>query len=170
MKKIYLFLFGGFLAISGFSQRSTDTSHYGNQNALYILDSVVSNKDAIAKLNPDDIESISVWKGKSAIERYGNMAAGGAIVINTKITARKRLWSLLCAASDQYRELIKSPEADSAVTYKLNGEIILKGTEGRLFDVNALNLKEVSIANEETSVSSVRQPHYIVSIIANLPK
>jgi TonB-dependent Receptor Plug Domain len=171
MKKIYFFLFGAFLAISGFGQRLSDSIHYGTQNPIYILDSVLSNKDALSKLDPNDIESISVWKGKSAVERYGNMAAGGAIVISTKTAARRRLWSLLCASSNKYEELIKSPEADSIVTYKLNGEIILKSSEARLYEINALTLKEVSITAEpETSAGSVRQPHYIVSIIANLPK
>lgn len=39
---------------------------------------------AIADINPDDIESISVLTGAAAAALYGSNAANGAIVITTK--------------------------------------------------------------------------------------
>lgn len=44
----------------------------------------VDGGDALANINPDDIESISVLKGASAAALYGSEAANGAIMITTK--------------------------------------------------------------------------------------
>jgi len=70
-----------------------------SSNALYVIDGVPmynfggggdtefgskGNTEAIADLNPDDIESISVLTGAAAAALYGSNAANGAVVITTK--------------------------------------------------------------------------------------
>ena len=70
-----------------------------NNNALYVIDGIPMNNygggggtefdskgatDAIADLNPDDIESISVLNGAAAAALYGSNAANGAIMITTR--------------------------------------------------------------------------------------
>ena len=70
-----------------------------NNNALYVIDGIPMHNfgggggkefdskgstEAIADLNPDDIESISVLTGAAAAALYGSNAANGAIVIMTK--------------------------------------------------------------------------------------
>lgn len=70
-----------------------------SSNALYVIDGIpmynVSNggdtefgsrgaTEAIADLNPEDIESMSVLTGASAAALYGSSAANGAIMITTK--------------------------------------------------------------------------------------
>ena len=48
----------------------------------------------ISDLNPNDVESVTVLKGPEATALYGNLGAGGAIIITTKkakITAGKKL-------------------------------------------------------------------------------
>lgn len=73
----------------------------GNNNALYVVDGVPlmnveaeqpsdqytgagQTGDALANLNPDDIESISVLNGSAAAALYGKDAANGVVLITTK--------------------------------------------------------------------------------------
>lgn len=50
--------------------------------------------NAVADLNPDDIESVSVLKGPSATALYGSRAANGAIVITTKSGRTDKGWGV----------------------------------------------------------------------------
>lgn len=74
-----------------------ETSIAGENQPLFIVDGIpVDNsqlngkgvgrdfKNAIADLNPEDIESMSVLKGPNASALYGARAAHGAIIITTK--------------------------------------------------------------------------------------
>lgn len=70
-----------------------------SSNALYVIDGIPmfnlgseggtefdsrGTTEAIADINPEDIESISVLTGAAAAALYGNNAANGAIIITTK--------------------------------------------------------------------------------------
>jgi TonB-dependent SusC/RagA subfamily outer membrane receptor len=54
----------------------------GNNSPLYVIDGV-ANRGGIDRLNPNDIESISVLKDASA-SIYGAQAANGVILVTTK--------------------------------------------------------------------------------------
>ena len=71
-----------------------------NDNALYVIDGIPmfnvsfgesegqfatqAGSDGVADINPDDIESINMLTGPSAAALYGNAAANGVVLINTK--------------------------------------------------------------------------------------
>lgn len=76
-------------------------SLFNSNNALYVIDGVpmlnvaqgeVADRfegagqtgDALASINPDDIESISVLSGPSAAALYGSSAANGVVMVTTK--------------------------------------------------------------------------------------
>ncbi|MEY4905059.1 MAG: hypothetical protein RLZZ292_2874 [Bacteroidota bacterium] len=65
---------------------TSDTLMKGRLNAtpLYVIDSVPSSESAMALLNSDDIESVSVLKDAALIAPYGVAGAGGVILITTK--------------------------------------------------------------------------------------
>ena len=54
----------------------------GNKDPLWVIDGVVGN--AVADLNPNDIESISILKDGSATALYGSRGANGVIQVTTK--------------------------------------------------------------------------------------
>ena len=54
----------------------------GNQDPLWVIDGVVGN--AVADLNPNDIETISILKDGSATALYGSRGANGVIQVTTK--------------------------------------------------------------------------------------
>ncbi|GGE94934.1 SusC/RagA family TonB-linked outer membrane protein [Hymenobacter cavernae] len=56
----------------------------GNNEALVVIDGVISTNDVLVALNPDDIASISVLKGANAAALYGSQASNGALIITTK--------------------------------------------------------------------------------------
>jgi Ca-activated chloride channel family protein len=56
----------------------------GNTDPLYVIDGVPTNGDALRKLDPNSIESITVLKDASATAIYGSRATNGAIVITSK--------------------------------------------------------------------------------------
>jgi len=53
----------------------------GDLNPIFVVDGTVVNS---FEINPDDVEDVSVLKGANATALFGDRAAGGAIVINTK--------------------------------------------------------------------------------------
>lgn len=58
------------------------------QQPLFVVDSVIVGRSAtdeeFQKLDPNDIESINVLKGESAIKKYGDAGMDGVVEINTK--------------------------------------------------------------------------------------
>ncbi|MBT8254336.1 MAG: hypothetical protein HKO90_07295 [Flavobacteriaceae bacterium] len=56
----------------------------GDEDALYIIDGKEASKEDVQNLGSDDIESIAVLKGESAIKKYGEKAKNGAIIIKKK--------------------------------------------------------------------------------------
>lgn len=69
-------------------------SLYGNNNPLWVVNGVIYSAtttdengriyNSTPKINPDDIESISVLKDASSTALYGSRAAGGVILVTTK--------------------------------------------------------------------------------------
>ena len=80
---------------------NTSLSASANQQPLYVIDGMPINNenrgaaasggsfnvdrgDGISRINPDDIETISILKGGAAAALYGSQAANGVILITTK--------------------------------------------------------------------------------------
>lgn len=56
----------------------------GNNQALIVVDNVISPSSILGNLNPDDIEDITVLNGSGAAALYGSAASNGALIIKTK--------------------------------------------------------------------------------------
>lgn len=56
----------------------------GNNQALIVLDNVVVPNAVLGNLNPEDIASIEVLNGASAVALYGSEASNGALIVTTK--------------------------------------------------------------------------------------
>lgn len=92
-----------------------------SSNALYVIDGIPMYNfgggggtefdsrgatEAIADLNPDDIESISVLTGAAAAALYGSNAANGAIVITTKKGKAGRLQVTVSSSTDAMKPFV----------------------------------------------------------------
>lgn len=95
-----------------------------SSNALYVIDGVPmynfggggdtefgskGSSEAIADLNPEDIESISVLTGAAAAALYGSNAANGAVVITTKKGQAGKL-SVTVSSGIEWLKPFKMPE------------------------------------------------------------
>lgn len=56
----------------------------GDNQALIVIDGVISTNEVLTALNPDDVANISVLKGANAAALYGSQASNGALIITTK--------------------------------------------------------------------------------------
>ncbi len=56
----------------------------GNNQALLILDNIITPQSVLGNLNPEDIEDIQVLNGAGAAALYGSDASNGALIITTK--------------------------------------------------------------------------------------
>jgi TonB-linked SusC/RagA family outer membrane protein len=56
----------------------------GNNQALIILDNIITPNNVLGNLNPEDIEDIQVLNGAGAAALYGSDASNGALIITTK--------------------------------------------------------------------------------------
>lgn len=55
-----------------------------NQQPLYYINDVLVTREELEALPPDDIQSVNVLKDLTAIQRYGEKAANGVVLIYTK--------------------------------------------------------------------------------------
>ncbi len=67
----------------GSAIRIRGTNSIGNSDALIVIDGVPNREGGLSRLNPADIETVSVLKDASAAI-YGSRAANGVILITTK--------------------------------------------------------------------------------------
>ncbi|MHC9088241.1 SusC/RagA family TonB-linked outer membrane protein [Tenacibaculum sp. IMCC1] len=56
----------------------------GNNQALVVIDGSPAPRSAIDRINPDDIESMTILKGSKSAALYGSAASNGVVVITTK--------------------------------------------------------------------------------------
>lgn len=59
-------------------------SFLGNNQALLVVDGVISDISFLSSINPNDIDNTTVLKGPSAAALYGSDASNGVLVITTK--------------------------------------------------------------------------------------
>lgn len=99
-----------------------ETSIAGNNQPLFIVDDVpVDNsqlgaggsrdfRNAIADLNSEDIESISVLKGPNAAALYGSRAAHGVILIKTKSGKNKKGLGVTINSNTSFANILILPD------------------------------------------------------------
>lgn len=71
----------------GSGSKSFSTDANAMKDALYIVDGKEMNYERFEKMNldnPDNIESVSVFKSDEAVKKYGNKAKSGVVIIKTK--------------------------------------------------------------------------------------
>lgn len=63
----------------------------GNNEALVVIDGIQTTATALATINPNDVENVSILKGGQAATLYGSAGVNGALVITTKQGSKGKL-------------------------------------------------------------------------------
>ena len=66
------------------SIRIRSNGTFNNNDALYVIDGVVSDKFAFDGLTPNEVESVTVLKDGASAATYGSRAANGVVLVTTK--------------------------------------------------------------------------------------
>lgn len=106
----------------------------GFGTALLVIDGVVGSQGDFARLDPNDIESISVLKDATAAV-YGIKAANGVIIINTKKGQTTGKPQITYAGSYEIQKVTNTPQVGNAYEYavlttenQINGGTVPGGT------------------------------------------
>lgn len=124
-----------------------ETSIAGNNQPLFVLDGVpIDNSqlgaggsrdysNALADLNSEDIESMSVLKGPNAAALYGSRAAHGVIIIKTKLGKKRKGLGIYFNSNNTFSSLLSLPEYQNVFGQGGNGEFsYVDGNGGGLND------------------------------------
>ena len=63
----------------------------GNNEALIVIDGMQTTATALATINPNDVDNVSILKGGQAATLYGSAGVNGALVITTKQGVKGKL-------------------------------------------------------------------------------
>ena len=63
----------------------------GNNEALVVIDGMQTTATALATINPNDVDNVSILKGGQAATLYGSAGVNGALVITTKQGSKGKL-------------------------------------------------------------------------------
>lgn len=56
----------------------------GKGNPIYVIDGKICTKETFEKMTPDKINAVHILKPEEAVQKYGEQAKDGAILIITK--------------------------------------------------------------------------------------
>lgn len=96
-------------------------SHNGDNSPLYVVDGVPIPD--INRLNPNDIESITILKGANAAALYGSEGVNGALIITTK-KGQKGKQRINYSNTTYFEKVGRMPEQQTQYGNGLNGGFI----------------------------------------------
>jgi TonB-dependent SusC/RagA subfamily outer membrane receptor len=107
-----------------------------NINPIYIIDGVETPPSSSVNVSPDDIVSMNVMKGNSAVALYGEKARSGVIMIKTKKSLNSTQLDSLNKAPKVTEEEVKK-NLDNALIY-------IDDVESTKVQLDALNPADIS--------------------------
>lgn len=116
---------------SGSTLRIRGSNTLGDNSPLVVIDGVTNRTGGLSRLNPNDIESITVLKDASAAI-YGSQAANGVILVTTK-KGREGAPRVSISYNQGYTQPTRIPEMADAATYAqmINEIDMYRGREER---------------------------------------
>ncbi|MGL6039238.1 MAG: TonB-dependent receptor plug domain-containing protein, partial [Soonwooa sp.] len=82
----------------------------GNNDALVVIDNVISTSTILQGLPPDIIESVNVIKGAQGAALYGSDGVNGVIIVTTKRGAKNNRLSVVYDGSIDFESVAFLPE------------------------------------------------------------
>jgi hypothetical protein len=139
---------------------------------LFYVDSVNVSKEDILNYDPKDISSITVFKEKTAIEKFGEEGKDGVIFIQTKVFCKKRYWIYFSSKSEEYKQNVPSPLDDFNVQYIINDRVLDGNSEGDLASIDDSIFKSIQFLTKQELIETynVTDKDFGFRIISDIPK
>ena len=137
----------------------TNTTSSNGEDPLYLLDGKEIKKEELQELDPNKIESISVFKDKKATDLYGDKGKHGVVEITSKskweITAKRNKNVIFATKDTIYVNKKPSILKETANHFEKQPLYILDGKE--------ITKKEFNLLDEQTlnSLSTAKGEHAI---------
>ena len=108
----------------------------GNNEALIVIDNVISTASIFSQLTPDVIESVNVIKGAQGAALYGSDGVNGVIVVTTRRGARNSKLNVVFNSSTDFESVSYLPKRQRKYGQGWDGEKIAveNGAWGPAFD------------------------------------
>lgn len=84
-------------------------SFLGNNQALLVVDGIITDNSFLSSINPNDVDNMTVLKGPSAAALYGSDASNGVLVITTKRGATASRPQISYSNSTQFESISYMP-------------------------------------------------------------
>jgi hypothetical protein len=145
--------------------------HVAPSEPVYFMDSVRVTGADLSKYDSKDIATVSIYKGASAIIKFGPEAEYGLIFIETKKFDIHRYQTYFKSKSPDYTKLISNPANVSKIQYILNKKILKTDYEGNLAAINDKIFKELIIIDKKQLIKDygITNKNYGVIITADIP-
>ncbi|RFS26476.1 hypothetical protein DVR12_01425 [Chitinophaga silvatica] len=137
----------------------------GNDDPVYVVDSVVANKDALEKMAPDQIGIITISRGSKAVIKYGPQAENGVVYIETKVFARNRVNNLLRKTSAEYDKAFQKYGNDSSFYFIVNTKPVTPTNESALMTVDNKTLRSIQVIYAKELEDKYRVTGHPVGVI-----
>lgn len=126
-------------------------------SALCIVDGKKVSREEVEKLSPDQIKSVVVLKGKMAVEKYGDEAKDGALLISTKESDDTQPMKITLSndgkQGSQKSIIINGKEVSAEDMEKLN----LSGQVGNISILNDNGENTIIIHSKKSSLNNWQQ-------------
>ncbi|ARK10958.1 SusC/RagA family TonB-linked outer membrane protein [Fibrella sp. ES10-3-2-2] len=94
-------------------------SFLGNNQALLVVDGVLTDISFLSSINPNDVEQTTILKGPSAAALYGSDASNGVLVVTTRRGAGKNKAQVSYTNNTQFESISYMPDLQR--TFSSNG-------------------------------------------------
>lgn len=122
-----------------------------NNNPVYIVDGVPVKETDVKNLKPEEISKVNVLKDAAATALYGNRAANGAIIINTKNGVTQKL------SDKELKERFQAIDSITKPTIVPNNEDYESFVENAFESPKSTPLSTFSIDVDNASYTNVRR-------------
>ena len=90
MKKVFFLFFSFGTLLSGNAQQPPAAAKSSDPSMpTYMVDGKITSYAQVVKINPNNIESMNVFKGAEAIKKFGNKYPHGLVMVQLKRGKKK---------------------------------------------------------------------------------
>ncbi|HEX6893210.1 MAG TPA: hypothetical protein VF141_21015 [Chryseolinea sp.] len=149
--------------------KQQSVSRQQEMEPLIFLDGVRVNKKAVEMVDPMEIAFITVLKDANAINAAGPEGKKGVIYVYTNEYSRNKYWSYFRSTYPAYAKAVPSMKDERDVVYILNGIVLEKNIESKLFELIETDIqlrviegkelkKQFNIKNKRVGVVIISEP------------